>query len=83
MAQIIITVSEVLRPFAQLAVTRLGYLYPKMIFSNQEHTILVSGDIEIEIIQIRRDVLYALYREKIYAESLSMRIALLNVVSSP
>jgi hypothetical protein len=82
MAQLSIPVSEVLRPFAELVVARLGYLYPKMIFSYQAPAILVSSDSEIDELKIRRDVLYALYREKIYAETLSMRQSLVAMVSA-
>jgi hypothetical protein len=82
MAQLIIPVSEVLQQHAEHAVVRLGYLYPKISFSCQVHTILVSSETEIDEIKIRRDVLYALYREKIYAETLSMRQALVTMVSA-
>jgi hypothetical protein len=82
MTQLIIPVSEVLRPYADLATVRLGYLYPKISFSCQVETILVSSKTEIDEIKIRRDVLYALYREKIYAETLSMRQALVTMVSA-
>jgi hypothetical protein len=83
MTQLIITISEVLRPYAELATVRLGYLYPKMSFSCQVHTILISSETEIDEITTRRDILYALYREKIYAETLSMRQALVTMVSTP
>ena len=72
-----------LRPHAELATARLGYLYPKMTFSHKAGTIVVSNDTEIHEIKIRRDVLYALYREKIYAETLSMRQSLVAMVSTP
>lgn len=83
MAELTIPVSEVLRPYAELAVARLGYLYPKMIFSYRELSVVVSSEAAIDEIKIRRDVLYALYREKIYAETLSMRQSLIALVSTP
>lgn len=82
MAELTIPVSEVLRPYAELAVTRLGYLYPKMIFSYRELNVVVSSDADIDETKIRRDVLYALYREKIYSETLSMRQSLIAMVSA-
>jgi hypothetical protein len=83
MAQLTIPVSDVLLPYTELTTVRLGYLYPKVTFTRQAQTIIASSDTEIDEIKIRRDVLYALYREKIYAETLSMRQSLVAMVSSP
>jgi len=82
MMQVAIPVIEVLRPVAELALVRLGYLNPKLTFKYLEHSIVVSSLDVMDEAQIRRDVLYALYREKIYAETLPMRKALVNLVSA-
>lgn len=82
MAEFVIPISEVLHPYGELAVIRLGYRFPKITFSYQAHTVLVSSETEIDQEKIRRDVLYAVYREKIYAETLAMRQSLVTMVSA-
>lgn len=58
--------------FAPAAVGRLGYLYPKLRFAVRGNTIVVDGS-DIDEARLRRDVLYQLYREKIYQDSLPTR----------
>lgn len=61
------------------AVVRLGYLYPGVTFVTEgEATISATWDppdaFEPEV--LRRDILHAVYRERIYRETLPVREAL-------
>lgn len=57
-----VTVPEVFRPYAELAIGRLKYLHPRVTFVWRDETISVSGSASGVI---RRDVHHQLYREKI------------------
>lgn len=59
-------------PYAEAAVTRLGYTRPAATFTVDGLSIRVDGDLGDEL-ELRRDVLYQLYREKIYQEGLPAR----------
>ena len=78
-----IPVAAIFRPMVELALARLGYLNPLLSITYDGHSILVSSASAFDERQVRKDVLYALYRQKIYAETLSMRKALVNAVSAP
>jgi hypothetical protein len=67
--------------FAGAAITRLGYLYPRIVFGYAGNAISAVGEADVGEQKIRKDVLYAVYREKIYAETLDMRRSLIATVS--
>lgn len=81
--QLRIAVPKNMTRYAESAILRLGYLYSQASFA------LVDGSIEVklapteDIERIKQEVRYCLYREKIYAETLSLRHSLLEAVTKP
>ncbi|MEX0709360.1 MAG: hypothetical protein WD078_15495 [Woeseia sp.] len=75
-----IEISDDFVDYAEAAVTRLSYLYPNYEFALQGHSLEVFpiksdgrlGDIN----EIKRQVFYQLYRQRIYVETLSIRKSL-------
>lgn len=63
--------------YASNALVRLGYLYPDAVFEAGEAAVSVTGPIT-DIAVMRREVLHATYRERIYAETLPLRRRLLD-----
>ena len=58
--------------YLDLAVTRLSYLYQKLNFERKVNSIIVTGPIDDEE-NIKKEINFAVYREKIYAENLEIR----------
>jgi hypothetical protein len=58
--------------YLDLAVTRLSYLYQKLNFERKVNSILAKGPIDDEE-NIKKEINFAVYREKIYAENLEIR----------
>ena len=79
---VIVTVDEPFRPFVATALARLRYLHPHAEFDLCEGGVLVTvtGGAAPTI---ARDVSFILYREKIYAETLPLRRALLRLPLGP
>lgn len=69
-----------LRPFIETAMSRLGYLHPdwRLRVDGAEIAAEVYGEGPQEVC---REIRYALYREKVLAETLDMRRDLLRMVS--
>lgn len=72
---------EDLRPFAAAALSRLGYLHPNWRLRVDASTIAVEVLDDEPEEAIVREVRYAIYREKILAETMDMRRHLLHMVS--
>ncbi|AMY01611.1 hypothetical protein AB0V79_03955 [Mesorhizobium ciceri] len=66
--------------YADAAMLRLQALYPNCRLEWKGGTISIGSSAGIED-QLRKDILYAVYREKIYAETLSTREALVAAVT--
>lgn len=77
----VLVVPDIFSKYIDAAVVRVGYLHPDVEFSREGNSIRVASSTGNEVDSIRRDVLYAVYREKIFADTLSMRTALLGMVS--
>jgi len=78
-----LTVPNQLHSYMPTTLIRLNYLYPDLTFS-VETTDIVVGNCPVDRETfIKRDVLYTLYREKIYAETLSMRRSLFEAAMRP
>lgn len=76
-----IQVPQPLRRHAEMAIVRLGYLYPRHEFSVEDGVLHVRGHGDADPATIRREVLHAVYREKIYDETLPLRQTLLEMVA--
>ena len=76
-----ISVPDPLGAHVGAAVTRLGYLYPSVVFAVVDGAIEASSDRAVDASALQRDIRYALYREKIYAETLALRHSLVDAVT--
>jgi hypothetical protein len=76
-----VPVPPILQMYVQPTLVRLAYLYPKACFSVSVDQIDIVAPDEVPTEQIVRDVRYTLYREKVYAETLSMRRDLIEAVT--
>jgi hypothetical protein len=74
--QTIIAIEPTFRLHLASATTRLGYLYPDLVFTIIDEGVAVTGDGEESV--LRREVLHAVYREKIFAETLPLRRTLID-----
>jgi hypothetical protein len=77
----IIHTADPLRLYAESALARLRYLYPALTFSVAPEGIEVKGEMDTAPEELQRAIHHALYREKIYAETLPMRRALMEAVT--
>lgn len=66
--------------YVRAALMRLGYLHPEWSIEFSPAQIEVAGATE-SAEQVRREVHYAIYREKILSETMDMRRSLLEAVS--
>ena len=76
----ILPVAEVFEPYVASALVRLGYLYPDARFVPVANGIEITTDGADHDV-LAREVQYALYREKIYAETLPLRQSLIDAVT--
>jgi hypothetical protein len=72
----------VLLPYVEPALARLRYLYPDIEFAAAGNDIEVLSAKGEPAAMVEREIRYALYREKIYAETLPLRRALIKAVTS-
>lgn len=78
----VVDVPPLFEKYADSAMLRLQALYPACRFSRGDGRISIRKSSELAEDQLRKDVLHAVYREKIYAETLVMRQALVTAVTS-
>lgn len=79
---LVVDVSPQFAKHANSAMLRLQALHPACRFTWHEGRISIRGSSDLTEEQFRKDVLHAVYREKIYAETLPMRQALIAAVTS-
>lgn len=70
--------AEVL-PYAAAAIARLRYLRPSWTFVERDGVIEVGADASSQ--DVGREVFHAIYREKIYTETLALRRDLLAMLA--
>lgn len=76
----IINTPDELSDYVAEAVVRLGYLFPDLIFKSCDSGIQVEGAVSDET-KLRRDVLYAVYRQKIFITTLPLRTSLVRLLA--
>jgi hypothetical protein len=76
-----VLVDPMMVPFVEPALARLGYLFPKVEFVFEGSAIAIKDTFGAPPETVAREVRYALYREKIYAETLPLRRALVEAVT--
>lgn len=74
-------VTEDREPFAAAALSRLGYLHPQWSLRTEPSAIIAEVDESASEGAVVREIRYALYREKILAETMDMRRDLLRMVA--
>jgi hypothetical protein len=77
-----VEIAQAFQPYLEAAVLRLGSQYPSLRFLVRDAVIAVAGATPENQSEIRKAVLHAVYREKIYAETLPMRQALVAAVTA-
>jgi hypothetical protein len=68
-------IEEPMAEFAAIAITRLSYLFPAIRFSKSDSAIVAESDDKLPA-TIGQEIAYALYREKIYCNTLEIRRSL-------
>lgn len=68
--------------YLDVTLVRLQALFPDCRFCRTDCTISVHGSETHSQDQVRRAILHTIYREKIYAETLGMRRALVEAVTA-
>lgn len=71
--RITIPVSPLFVPHVEAAVARLSYLFPKWAISTSAPSVIHVDAPSTETAIASREIKYALYREKVYADTLPMR----------
>ena len=77
----VVPISECFGSYVEAALVRLRYLYPATDFTLTPQGIEVLTPADVSPETLLREVHYALYREKIFAETLPMRRALVGAVT--
>ena len=72
-------IDDMFRPYLAAAIARLGYLHPNIDIAMGK-TIVVTGIGDENRDIVARDFKYALYRERIHAESAETRAALMGAL---
>ena len=77
-----ISVEQEFQEYINAALLRLGYIYPHLEFSVSRCTISVKGNLsQVDKNEIKREVLYQIYREKIFNQTLPMRENLYKILT--
>lgn len=79
---LVVEVPSRFQEYLDVTLVRLQALFPDCQFSRVDCTIFVQGSESRSQDQVRRTILYTVYREKIYAETLGMRQALVEAVTA-
>lgn len=74
-----VTVGPEFRAFIDNAISRFSYLHPSVEITVGADVTLVT-DAKVDLADLVRDFQFALYRQKIYAETLSLRTTLIEGV---
>jgi hypothetical protein len=74
--RLVVEIGPKLLPHADAAIVRLSYLYPDVQFSLVADTIEVFGVKPSDQAALKKEVAYAVYRERIYRETLDIRKSL-------
>jgi hypothetical protein len=77
-----VDIPDIGTPYLNAAIVRLSYLHPNACFEVTEGGLNATGHFKGSEASIRRDILFSVYREKIYQETLPMRRQLFDAVLS-
>ena len=76
-----VVIAPVFVEYLAAAAARLQVLFPHAVLDCQSDVVRAGSVSAEEAIRLRRDLLHLLYREKVYAETLDMRRALIRAVT--
>ncbi|TGQ77339.1 MULTISPECIES: hypothetical protein [unclassified Mesorhizobium] len=82
LGQATIEIPQNFQCFVEGALIRLQVQYPSLRFSASGHGVAVEEIPPERLDDLRKNVLHAIYREKIYSETLSLRQALIGAVTA-
>ncbi|MDX8456021.1 hypothetical protein RFM98_25135 [Mesorhizobium sp. VK9D] len=80
--QLAVEIPQTFQQFVDGALLRLQAQHPHLRFTATESGVEVQGVAAAAADEIRRQVSYAVYREKVYAETLPLRQNLINAVTA-
>ena len=80
-ARLLVTIPASFGPYVDAALVRLRTLHPGLRFLRRKEAIAIESEGRGLEAGIEADVLHAVYREKIYAESLEMRRSLVAAMT--
>lgn len=72
----LLEVSSALEPYVAQALLRLSYLYSHVQFAFEHGYICIVSAREVDCCLLKSEIAHALYREKIFTETLPMRRAI-------
>lgn len=78
-----VNIPDEMKPYLGAAIARVGYLHPDWTALASDAGARLEIADEESAAQARREVLYAVYREKILSQTMEMRRALLRAVLEP
>jgi hypothetical protein len=68
-----ISISPKFQEFIPAAIMRLKYIFPDLDIEATANGLKLTGTKEIDDLRLEREVIYQIYREKIFQQTLSMR----------
>ena len=80
--EFVVDVPPRFQSYLDITLVRLQTIFPDCRFSDTDCAILVQGPKGRSEDVVRKAILHTVYREKIYAETLSMRQALVEAVTA-
>jgi hypothetical protein len=81
-SSIVVEIPLQFRPYVSAALLNAQVRYPSLRFIDDGDVVTVGGALDAKGDEVRRSVLHAIYREKIYADTLPMRLALVAAVTA-
>lgn len=80
MDHLLLTLAPEMMPYASAALLRIQSLHPNLPCVLVDQDVMVRGSELADLSALRKDLSHAIYREKIYTETLSMRQGLIELV---
>ena len=73
---VIYQVTAPFHPYIDACIVRLSYLYPDLDLSSDGSSVFATGRVKTASNDIKSEIAHALYREKIFADTLGIRTAI-------
>ncbi len=79
-SEMAIEVPSEFAPYVNQAIMRLSFIFPNVEFSFCDGKIHTTYHSNLEKIDLQKNIKHTLYREKVYQETLSVRIQIANTL---